>query len=186
MQIRLLRSMLDWGADIGTQEPPQLPTTTTTTNTTDDTSPPPTASSSLEDSITAFNEDIGVVSLSSMSDIEVEPLDEPHVPLHPQAAAAQQSHDIMVLVWPSGKILQLPRGTTAGYVLRREKSHESAVATAVTTVAGGEGAHSGGGGNVAVSGNARYVNVNNRLVGEDTVLSDGDYVCTDGLERVKF
>ena len=64
---------------------------------------------------------------------------------------ADQRSEIMILAWPSGKILRIPNGTTAGEVLADPR---------------GCGVH----------GDAFLVNVNNRLVPSSTKLSDGDFV----------
>ena len=66
------------------------------------------------------------------------------------SSSTQQQQDVMVLIWPSGKIMRVARGTTAGALARRE----------------------GGG----VRRRSNVVNVNNRLVPEGTELGDGDYV----------
>jgi (p)ppGpp synthase/HD superfamily hydrolase len=63
--------------------------------------------------------------------------------------------DVMVLIWPSGKIMRLPRGTTAGWVV---DCHDSM----------GQMHHH--------EKHADSVNVNNCLVHKDTMLQDGDYV----------
>ena len=68
------------------------------------------------------------------------------------------SEDVMVLVWPGGKILRLPRGTTAGDAVKRLKPD---------------------GGGYRRRGNHREdekVNVNNRFVPKETALADGDYL----------
>eukprot|EP00890_Picochlorum_soloecismus_P000682 jgi/Picsp_1/1614/NSC_05092-R1_rela spot homologous protein rsh2 len=62
--------------------------------------------------------------------------------------------DVMVLIWPSGKIMRLPRGTTAGWVV---DCHDSM-------------------GQLHHEGQPELVNVNNSLVHKDTMLQDGDYV----------
>lgn len=115
-RIRLLRSMLEWGADIGSQLPP-----------------------------TEEAEEGEGVDAST-------PSPEPTGPV-PNLAFERSPQDVMVLVWPSGKILRVPRGTTAGAVAQRE-----------------------GGGTTGVRRRRDLVNVNNRLVAEGTGLEDGDYV----------
>ncbi len=67
-----------------------------------------------------------------------------------------QRSEIMVLAWPSGKILRVANGTTAGDVFR---------STSTTTT----------------SSEAFLVNVNNRLVPSHTKLSDGDYVVASAV-----
>ncbi|KAL3147107.1 hypothetical protein ABBQ38_015063 [Trebouxia sp. C0009 RCD-2024] len=63
------------------------------------------------------------------------------------------SNEVMVLIWPAGHFRRLPRGTTASDVVRDQGwAHRS----------GDE--------------SSRLVNVNNRLVPENTVLQDGDFV----------
>lgn len=59
--------------------------------------------------------------------------------------------DIMILAWPSGKIMRVPKGTTAGGLcdINTEEGFEPPVG---------------------------LINVNNRLVNSDFVLSDGDFV----------
>lgn len=83
-RIRLLRSMLDWGADLGTQA-----------------SFPQTSS-----------EEGGEASMISIPlELQQDPAD--------QALATEVSPpDVMVLIWPSGKIVRIPRGTTAGEIVR--------------------------------------------------------------------
>ena len=72
-----------------------------------------------------------------------------------EPSTAVATRDIMVLVWPSGKIMRLPRGTTAGWVLESHKEIE-------------------GGGTQETA--CELVNVNNRLLPKETTLNDGDYV----------
>jgi len=75
----------------------------------------------------------------------------------------------MVLAWPSGKILRVANGTTAGDVF---------LTTSNTTTAS----------------QTFLVNVNNRLVPSNTKLSDGDFVVAaanvggsvDRYERVRL
>lgn len=129
-RIRLLRSMLEWGADIGSQAPPTSGDTTS-------------ASSQSGGAVGAV-----AGGASSGSSSPTGPGGGSILPGH-ELAWEQPPQDVMVLVWPSGKILRVPRGTTAGAVARRE---------------GCIGRRSG------------IVNVNNRLVPEGTSLEDGDYV----------
>jgi len=64
----------------------------------------------------------------------------------------EEERDIMVLVWPSGKIMRLPRGTTAGDVMI---SHNLSIDCDCPVPS---------------------VNVNNKMVNESTILEDGDYI----------
>ena len=64
----------------------------------------------------------------------------------------EEERDIMVLVWPSGKIMRLPRGTTAGDVMI---SHNLSI---------------------DCDSPVPSVNVNNKMVNESTILEDGDYI----------
>jgi hypothetical protein len=77
---------------------------------------------------------------------------------------------VSVVVWPGGLITEVPRGTTAGDVLKAR-----GVIT-IDSAGGGGGAGAGGGGGASAGGGGGLVNVNNRLVPEDTVLQDGDLV----------
>jgi len=114
--IRLMRSILEWGADIGS-----LP----------------------------VSGGLGVQPGDSSSDSD-----------GGGEGTETQLGDVMVLVWPSGRILRVPRGTTAGTVVQCELQ-----------------SHSGDGSGVDLEGDAiGLVNVNNRLVPGDQVLQDGDYV----------
>ena len=70
-----------------------------------------------------------------------------------------ENRDIMILAWPSGKILRVPKGTTTGSLY---KNHIHVEASSMPT-------------GTELSG-ADFFNVNNRLVGSDFILSDGDYV----------
>lgn len=74
----------------------------------------------------------------------------------------QTTRNISVLIWPGGRIEDLPRGTTAGDILRDKgllAVERSGRPDADVSFRGG-----------------LLVNVNNRLVDEGTVLSDGDLV----------
>ncbi len=135
-RIRLLRSMLEWGADIGSE----IPATTEDGKQPQGFWNPPATEGS------AAGED-GVNGAAANSPVVVPP------PGH-EMAFETSPQDVMVLIWPSGSILRVPRGTTAGSVARRE--------------GGG-----GGGGQRRRSG---VVNVNNRMVAESTCLQDGDYI----------
>jgi HD domain/Region found in RelA / SpoT proteins len=135
-RIRLLRSMLEWGADIGSEIPAS----------TEDGKQPqgfwnPPSSASVSD---------GEQSVDG-GDAASAPVVPP--PGH-EMAFETSPLDVMVLVWPSGSILRVPRGTTAGTVARRE----------------------GGGGSGGQRRRSGVVNVNNRMVSESTCLQDGDYV----------
>ena len=82
---------------------------------------------------------------------------------------SDQRSEIMVLAWPSGKILRMPNGTTAGDVFlgASDSSRASDPPSASTvTSAPVETGHQG----------VFLVNVNNRLVSSQTKLSDGDFV----------
>ena len=84
---------------------------------------------------------------------------------------ALQTGDVSVLIWPGGKIEEVPRGTTAGQILKER---------GVLAIVDGGGNAAGGqeGGMAGVEGGrgSTLVNVNNQLVDESTVLSDGDLV----------
>ena len=119
-RILLLRSMLDWGADLGTNAM--------------------SSQDSQQDGVEG-----------SMITIPPELKQDPD----DQALALEVSPpDVMVLIWPGGRILRVPRGTTAGEIVRRETGAQH-------TTAQVEG---------------RHVNVNNKLVPEEVTLSDGDFV----------
>jgi len=81
--------------------------------------------------------------------------DDEDIPLVDAVNASASEMDVMVLIWPSGKIMRLPRGTTAGWVadcydsMGQLHHHEA---------------------------HADLVNVNNSLVHKETMLQDGDYV----------
>jgi hypothetical protein len=70
-----------------------------------------------------------------------------------------EKRDIMILAWPSGKILRVPKGTTTGSLYKNHTSGEASSMPAASQLSG-----------------ADFFNVNNRLVGSDFILSDGDYV----------
>jgi len=72
--------------------------------------------------------------------------------------AAAETGDVTVLLWPKGSVVRLPRGTTAGEILAKQGEIE--------ILASGR---DGGRGRA-------LVNVNNRLVPENTPLHDGDMV----------
>lgn len=68
-------------------------------------------------------------------------------------SGSQQEGEVMILIWPAGDFVRLPRGTTAGQIV-----------------------HDQGWANKSGDEHSRLVNVNNRLVPEHTVLEDGDYL----------
>jgi len=76
------------------------------------------------------------------------------------SSVVEQLGEVLVLIWPSGKILRVPRGTTAGAVVYQEL--DSARARTSKGFKRGDV--------------RRRVNVNNRLVPASTALEDGDYV----------
>ncbi|PRW20358.1 GTP diphosphokinase chloroplastic isoform X1 isoform A [Chlorella sorokiniana] len=92
-----------------------------------------------------------------------------------------QSSDVLVVVWPGGRILRLPRGATAGSVIRDHGLIEIQPDTlapsgdGLPTAAAAADAPSPAGGDGSLA-SSLLVNVNNRLVPEETPLSDGDYV----------
>jgi hypothetical protein len=132
-RIRLLRSMLEWGQDLG-----QASISTSTIPISQSTP----SNSTVDGHAVHFSygplintdESKAVAAASNAS--------------RALAFEAPPS-DVMVLIWPSGKIARVPRGTTAGAVVRRE---------------GGFAPRRG------------MVTVNNKTVSEMTVLQDGDYV----------
>ena len=72
------------------------------------------------------------------------------------------------MIWPPGRIARRRRGTTAGDVIRAEGRIEIVEP-----------------GRPRARGDARLVNVNNRLVPPDTPLGDGDFVVlSSGLLRI--
>ncbi|GLC43641.1 hypothetical protein PLESTM_001498700 [Pleodorina starrii] len=73
------------------------------------------------------------------------------------AAADYQSDEVSVLIWPGGRIEHFVRGTTAGDIVAEKGI--------ITTGEGYDGYRVN-----------LLINVNNRLVPEDTVLNDGDLV----------
>eukprot|EP00879_Flechtneria_rotunda_P005523 GHRR01005816.1.p1 GENE.GHRR01005816.1~~GHRR01005816.1.p1 ORF type:complete len:1309 (+),score=612.22 GHRR01005816.1:725-4651(+) len=132
----------------------------------------------------------------------------------------QQSSEVSVVIWPGGQIEEVPRGTTAGEILREKgvfaimDATDGAKAVAAGVVQGREAATStadvinaNGVSSAAMqqqgsnqmstvvpdtvqllqqpSRQQRLVNVNNRLVSEDTVLSDGDLVIL-AREKIKI
>lgn len=128
-RIRLLRSMLEWGADIGNEIPASAG---------EDGKHPqgllnPAAAAVSGEILGYKNGEPSIVGGASAA-----------------AAAAESAQDVMVLIWPSGSILRVPRGTTAGAVARREGA--------------GQRRRQG------------VVNLNNRMVSESTCLQDGDYI----------
>ncbi|KAF8062916.1 relA [Scenedesmus sp. PABB004] len=108
--------------------------------------------------------------------------------------AAEQGGDVSVVIWPGGVIEDVPRGTTAGQILRERgvlaildaPDGAAPAAAAAAASAGGGAERAEGGGDASAPGRlVNVVNVNNRLVSEDTVLSDGDLVIL-ARERIKI
>jgi hypothetical protein len=87
-------------------------------------------------------------------------------------------------VWPGGLITDVPRGTTAGDVLKARGvitidggSFSSSAASSQEEEGDEDGEDEGGDSNNGARGRGELlVNVNNRLVSEETVLQDGDLV----------
>jgi hypothetical protein len=93
-----------------------------------------------------------------------------------------QTGDVSVLIWPGGRIEEVPRGTTAGQILK-ERGVLAIINGGGSNDAKGQGREgSAGEGSERVS---TLVNVNNQLVDESTVLSDGDLVIL-ARERLKI
>ena len=105
LQTRLLRSMLEWGKDLSSpQEAGVSPTTSTTS----------TANTSSSSTTTA---NLAIPALASYSQAARAP-----AAAGPSTAlpdTVKPPKDVMVLVWPGGRIEQFPRGTTAGNVIQR-------------------------------------------------------------------
>jgi hypothetical protein len=97
-QIRFFRSMLEWGRDVTGEDALGVPT------------PPSPSFPSQQGSSTA-----GTAGFQ----LTVPPLAPPLPPQQQQQAEGAAGSEVMVLVWPEGKILRLPRGTTAGEAHRR-------------------------------------------------------------------
>jgi hypothetical protein len=89
MQIRLLRSMLEWGRELGASI---------------------AAESALAEEAANGN-DAAAIAAWTEKQLAPRPRD-----------GAGASADVMVLVWPGGRILRVPRGTTAGAVQEIEKA----------------------------------------------------------------
>ena len=88
--------------------------------------------------------------------------------------------DISVFLWPAHRIVHLPRGTTAGHVIRAQVGSLSCVTAGsapcslpeVGVRLRAQGAEAAG----LASNDDALVNVNNCLVPARTPLADGDYV----------
>jgi len=124
-RIRLLRSMLEWGADIESEIPAG--------GSADGKQPQGVFNSVAGEDLGNKKDEASIVGRAAIA-----------------ATAAESTQDVMVLIWPSGSILRVPRGTTAGAVAQRE-----------------------GGGQRRRQG---VVNLNNRMVSASTCLQDGDYI----------
>eukprot|EP00887_Chlorella_sp_A99_P008297 scaffold12.g8297.t1 len=142
---RLLRSMLEWGRDLNGGD------------------------SASVDGVSAA----GSSSLASAAPLAAD--DEPSTSAAPAAGGTRQPKDVMVLVWPGGRIEQFPRGTTAGTVVRRLGRIEIQQPSAAVAAAANGGRSTRGRAGPAPA-SRDLVNVNNRLVPADTPLSDGDLV----------
>ncbi|KAL0045856.1 hypothetical protein WJX82_006850 [Trebouxia sp. C0006] len=71
----------------------------------------------------------------------------------PDHSGSSTSSEVMILIWPAGEFKRLPRGTTASKIV-----------------------HDQGWAQRSGDEFSRLVNVNNRLVPENTVLQDGDFL----------
>ncbi|DBA73503.1 TPA: hypothetical protein ACH3X1_011529 [Trebouxia sp. C0004] len=71
----------------------------------------------------------------------------------PDHSGSSTSSEVMILIWPAGEFKRLPRGTTASEIV-----------------------HDQGWAQRSGDEFSRLVNVNNRLVPENTVLQDGDFL----------
>ncbi|KAL4853513.1 putative GTP diphosphokinase RSH1 [Chlorella vulgaris] len=167
-RIRLLRSMLEWGRELGASI---------------------AAESALAEEAANGN-DAAAIAAWTEKQLAPRPRD-----------GAGASADVMVLVWPGGRILRVPRGTTAGSVIRDlglieispsspPPSSSSDPGSNVTLPVGASprdrAAAAAAVGQAAAKHAQRarrqreqqqqLVNVNNRLVPEETPLFDGDYV----------
>ncbi|KAL0043308.1 hypothetical protein WJX79_001115 [Trebouxia sp. C0005] len=71
----------------------------------------------------------------------------------PDHSGSSASSEVMILIWPAGEFKRLPRGTTASEIV-----------------------HDQGWAQRSGDEFSRLVNVNNRLVPENTVLQDGDFL----------
>ncbi|KAL4431494.1 hypothetical protein ABPG75_006750 [Micractinium tetrahymenae] len=166
-KIRLLRSMLEWGRELGA-------------------------------SIAA--EGVGVTDgeaeLPARDAAAIAAWTEAQLAL--PAAQGPGGGDVMVVVWPGGRILRVPRGTTAGSVIRDLGLIEIAPDSGAPPSGDGLPAaaaaqqqqqqqrdHTAHDAGAAAAAQPAFpaapppgllVNVNNRLVPEETPLLDGDYV----------
>ncbi|GFH21567.1 uncharacterized protein HaLaN_18900, partial [Haematococcus lacustris] len=91
------------------------------------------------------------------------------------ARGSEPGDEVSVLIWPGGHIEHWPRGTLAaevvnakGIVSLTSRTEPRDVRPSATAVAGGDDMYG------SVLQGAALVNINNRLVPEHTVLSDGD------------
>lgn len=166
-RIRLLRSMLEWGSDLrngGEEEDGGDGAIGASTSS----SPPSSEKNnvSLLSSSPSTSPDSAVLKDQQYSN----------------SITITISKEVMVLVWPGGRILRLPRGTTAGDAVKRLKPSTGYKTTRKSRSGGGGG---GGAPSSSSSKDASYstnqqqqhvVNVNNRFVSVDTPLVDGDYI----------
>lgn len=145
-RIRLLRSMLEWGEDLG--QSAQSGNSMVMDGHAVHFSYGPAAgnhSQNHSDADDSTSNSIHPAEDSKAAAVQAPP------PANANGALAFEAppSDVMILIWPSGRIARVPRGTTAGAVVRRE---------------GGCAPRRG------------MVTVNNKTVPEMTVLEDGDYV----------
>ena len=151
-RIRLLRSMLEWGSELRNGDDDDD----------DDERGIPSLSSSEKN-----NNNLSPLSSISSSSSTV-----PKTQQFPSSITTNK--EVMVLVWPGGRILRLPRGTTAGDAVKRLKP-----STGYKTTRKSRNSSS------AVTQQQQHVvNVNNRFVSGDTPLVDGDYIVLS-KEKVK-
>jgi len=174
-RIRLLRSMLEWGSDLrngGEEEDGDG----------DGGIGASTSSSSSSSSLSSEKNKVSPLSTSPDGAV----LKSQQYP-----SSITISKEVMVLVWPGGRILRLPRGTTAGDAVKRLKPSTGYKTTRKS--------RSGGGGAAAPTSSSKdasysmsqqqkqkqhEVNVNNRFVSGDTPLVDGDYIVL-GRDKLK-
>jgi len=138
-RIRLLRSMLEWGADIGNKSPASAVEGGKNPQGLLNPSTPAAAAGAA--AVPVAEGDL------ANKEYEASIVNEAVVAA---TASAESAQDVMVLIWPSGSILRVPRGTTAGAVSRREGA--------------GQRRRQG------------VVNLNNQIVSASTCLQDGDYI----------
>jgi hypothetical protein len=166
-RIRLLRSMLEWGSDLrnGGEE---------------------------EDGDGGIGASTSSSSSSSSEKNNVSPLstspDSPVLKSQQYPSSITISKEVMVLVWPGGRILRLPRGTTAGDAVKRLKP-STGYKTTRKSRSGGSPALTSSSKDASYPMNQEQqqkhvVNVNNRFVSGDTPLVDGDYIVL-GREKLK-